>query len=200
MQGVSRQGEDASAATMTATRRPSRHEIEPLLPISWPARSTSELLTPRLYLDAVVKVLGEIELDPASSAAAQEHVKAARWFGPYNDSLSQVWNARVFLYPPIESIQQFAAKMVDSWTSGAMPEGIMLTPNSTDTAWCHHLGNACSAICFKKRRIRFIEIHGVQFVRKELPQGQLFFYFGRNVSTFTEVFGKFGSVARPYRG
>ena len=59
-----------------------------------------ENYTPAVYIEAVRRVLGEIDLDPASRRIAQETVKAKRFFTKEDDGLRQVWTGRVFLNPP----------------------------------------------------------------------------------------------------
>jgi hypothetical protein len=44
---------------------------------------------------------GRIDLDPASSPAANELISASRFFTPENNGLNQIWKARtLYLYPP----------------------------------------------------------------------------------------------------
>ena len=160
-----------------------------------------EWYTPRKYLDAAIQVMGAIDLDPASSAAAQKHVQAGRYYTMEDDGLKQRWQGRVFLHPPHAGklISSFTGKMVESWKSGDMTEGILLTVNATDTKWFQSTSAFSSAICFTQGRISFLEAWDGEVVEKTSPtHGQLFFYFGGKVELFTEVFFEFGSVVRPY--
>lgn len=156
-----------------------------------------EWYTPREYLDAVIKVMGAIELDPASSAAAQRHVQAQRHFTLDDDGLLQHWAGRVFLNPPysMPHIRNFTHKMVESFAAGSMPEGILLTNNATDTEWFHIAMNACTALCFTRGRIRFLEASEGELVEKKSPtHGQAFFYFGPHIERFAEVFSRYGTI------
>ena len=160
-----------------------------------------EWYTPRRFLDAAIAVMGEIEIDPASSEAAQAHVKAGQYFTIEMDGLSQKWTGRVFLNPPyaMPFIKQFTAKMIHSWQTGEMPEGILLTNNATDTEWFHNVLEACSAVCLTRGRICFLEASNDELIEKESPtHGQAFFYFGKNADRFTQTFSDFGSVLRRY--
>ena len=67
------------------------------------------------------------------------------------------------------------------------------THNSSDAAWFHEAASAAAAICFTRGRIRFEQEHGPADAP---PQGQAFFYFGKNVATFRKVFSAMGLVLR----
>ena len=156
-----------------------------------------EWYTPRKYLDAAVQVMGAIDLDPASSAAAQAHVKATRHFTIENDGLAQEWSGRIFLNPPyaMPFIKQFTAKMVESSASPEFIEGILLTNNATDTEWFHSALEVCSAVCFTRGRISFLEACDGELIEKPAPtHGQAFFYFGTNSEKFAAVFSAFGTI------
>lgn len=161
-----------------------------------------EWYTPRKYLDAAVRVMGAIDLDPASSPAAQKHVKAGKYFTLDNDGLMQQWTGRVFLNPPyaMPLIKQFTAKMVESVITGSMKEGILLTNNATDTEWFHQVMSVCTAICFTRGRISFLEANDGELVEKPSPtHGQAFFYFGPKLTTFVDVFADFGTIVCPHK-
>jgi len=159
-----------------------------------------EWYTPRKYLDAAIAVMGAIDLDPASSERAQEHVKAKTYYTLENNGLTKRWLGRVFLNPPygMPTIREFVNKMIESWQSGDMREGILLTNNATDTEWFHNVLEACSAsaLCLTRGRISFLESSSDgELIEKTSPtHGQAFFYFGPNIDTFAEIFSGFGAI------
>lgn len=158
-----------------------------------------EWYTPRLYLDAAIAIMGGIDLDPASSESAQGHVQAASYFTREDDGLSQRWWGRVFLNPPyaMPTVRNFAAKLVTSYVDGDIDEGILLTNNATDTEWFHMAAHACSAICFTRGRISFLQARDGELLEKKAPtHGQAFFYFGPNSHVFEKVFSQHGIVLR----
>ena len=156
-----------------------------------------EWYTPEEYLVLARKVLGGIDLDPASSTAAQETVQASQCFTKKDDGLKQPWRGCVWLNPPYAQplIAQFVAKMVDEWNAGHLTAAIMLTHNSTDTGWFHQAAASVTAICFTKGRIAFVDPKGT---RAAPTQGQAFFYFGSDVKLFVTEFSSIGFVLVPH--
>ena len=142
-----------------------------------------EWYTPAQYLDAARDVLGEIDLDPASSDKAQETVCAGDYFTEEDDGLSKEWHGRVWLNPPYAQplISEFLAKMVAEYSAGRVTAGIVLTNDCTDTAWFHETAEVADAICFTRGRISFYNAAGIG---GSPTQGQAFFYFGDDVERF----------------
>jgi ParB family chromosome partitioning protein len=154
----------------------------------------NEWYTPAEYIEMARKVLGVIDLDPASSHLANRVVKAERFFSAETDGLAQEWRGNVWMNPPYAQplISQFADKLVDEYEAGNVASAIVLTNDSTDTGWFHRLAKSSSAICFIRGRIRFISVEG----EKGTPtQGQAFFYFGQDIDIFADAFGEVGFVA-----
>ncbi len=72
-----------------------------------------EWYTPAPYINLAGKVMGGIDLDPASNGYAQETVQAEKFYTEDDDGLRQPWWGRVFLNPPFKMplVSQFAAKL-----------------------------------------------------------------------------------------
>jgi phage N-6-adenine-methyltransferase len=162
----------------------------------------TEWYTPGNILETAVEVMGAIDLDPASSEAQQAHspVKAARYFTIADNSLEQRWRGRVFCNPPYARgwIDAFVNKMISAYQAGDMTAGILLTNSSTETDWWHRGAAACDALCFPKRRIPFLKVVDGALTRGSSSPSHphTFFYFGRDVKRFQQVFGRFGLVLR----
>jgi phage N-6-adenine-methyltransferase len=155
-----------------------------------------ERYTPKLYIDKAREVLGEIDLDPATSKYAQKTVGATEYFTADDDGLERDWKGRVWLNPPYhrELAPKFINKLVAELVAGRVTEAIMLTNNSTDTEWFRTAADACDRICFTTGRIHF-EVPDAESV---LPtQGQAFFYFGTKTKEFVKVFKSVGWCVRP---
>jgi phage N-6-adenine-methyltransferase len=153
----------------------------------------NEWYTPANHIDLARQVLGEIDLDPASSDIANKTVKAAAFYSEEVNGLDKEWAGNIWLNPPYAqpAISHFADKMVAEWESGRVSAAIMLTHNYTDTAWFQKLAKAATAMCFTRGRVRFVSPAG------ELAsptQGQAFFYFGNDTEIFADVFEAVGFV------
>ena len=73
-----------------------------------------ELITPPDLVESAHTLMGGIDLDPASSRAAQEFVQADQFFTPQDDGLNcQQWHGKVYLFPPSGSY--FFDKKNDRW-------------------------------------------------------------------------------------
>lgn len=155
--------------------------------------SEEEWYTPAMYIKAAKDVLGTIDLDPASSLAAQETIQAKRFFTAEDDGLIREWPGHIWLNPPYTQplIEQFVDKLIDEYISGHITEAILLTHNYTDTAWFHKAEAMASRLCFTRGRIKFVNPEG----KEAAPtQGQAFFYLGNNPERFSEVFSAFGFI------
>jgi phage N-6-adenine-methyltransferase len=152
-----------------------------------------EWYTPAQYIEAAREVLARIDLDPASSDAAQKTVKAEHFFTANDDGLKQAWVGRIWVNPPYSQplIEQFVDKLIAELTGQNVRQAILLTHNSTDTGWFHRAAAMSPAICFTRGRVNFIRGDGFT---ASPPQGQAFFYFGDTPARFCEVFAKFGFI------
>ena len=150
-----------------------------------------EWYTPAKHLEAAREVMGEIDLDPASSEIAQVLVKAKRYYTIDDDGLTQAWSGRVWLNPPFSAgvIEKFVDKLCASWLREAVTSAILLTNNASDTAWFQQAFTWATAMCFPAGRIRFLTPSGSPGAPL---QGQVFFYFGEGASHFCDVFSRFG--------
>lgn len=90
-----------------------------------------EWYTPAKYVDAARAALGgEIDLDPASSAKANETVRAARIFTSEDDGLGREWGGRVWLNPPYakDVTAEWVRKLGDEFDAGRIEAAITPKP------------------------------------------------------------------------
>lgn len=155
----------------------------------------NEWYTPQKYIESARKVLGSINLDPASSELANKYVRAEVFYDESTDGLSQDWNGSVWMNPPYAQphIEQFMLKLSDEYFNGNISSGIALTHNYTDTKWFQYAQARADALCFTKGRIAFVNPAG----EKAAPtQGQAFFYFGKDLDSFFREFSQYGFVVK----
>ena len=152
-----------------------------------------EWYTPEEYIAAARMVLGEIDLDPASNAAAQKTVKAKRYLTPKDDGLTVEWSGRVFLNPPFKmpGIRQFVDKLCDHYAAGDVSAAILLTNDNTDTKWWQRACITATRVCLCAGRISFYNAAGDWSAP---TNGQSFFYMGNDAAKFQKVFSEHGII------
>jgi phage N-6-adenine-methyltransferase len=151
----------------------------------------NEWYTPREYIDAAVKVMGSIDLDPASCELANKVVGAKKIFTIDEDGLSKDWRGNVWLNPPYSSdlIGKFVSKLVESFRDGSVSQAIVLVNNATETQWFNNLIEPASAFVFPKGRVKFYTPNG----KTGQPlQGQAVIYYGDYPDKFLLLFERFG--------
>lgn len=177
-------GRDAGELSFRNVFKPKPHVSQSTGEIEW--------YTPPEIIEAVRDVLGKIDLDPASTAAANKIVKAKKFYTTSDDGLRKPWGGCVWLNPPysIVLIQQFVTKLIDEWNAGRVSDAIVITNNATETSWGQTLLTNCDAVCFLSGRVQFLSPEGI----KNTPlQGQMICYFGLRVVEFAAVFSLMGT-------
>jgi ParB family transcriptional regulator, chromosome partitioning protein len=159
----------------------------------------NEWYTPAKYVELARKVLGSIDLDPASHPIAQKTVKAARFFTEADDGLTKPWRGRVFCNPPYSKglITPFVDKLLSEIASGNVREAILLTHNHSDTRWFQAVLGQARRVCFTAGRLNF---YGPNSEIAAPVQGQTFHYFGTNAEKFEELISAIGAVLEPKAG
>lgn len=152
-----------------------------------------EWYTPAEYLDAARTVLGAIDLDPASTEAANQTVKASRFYTVADDGLNKPWKGRVWLNPPYArgTVDAFAVKLLEETRVGRTRAAVVLVNNATETLWCQKLMQGAAAVCFPRGRVDYLNAQG-QTVKNPL-QGQALLYFGPGIGTFCATMARVGA-------
>lgn len=154
----------------------------------------NEWYTPADYIELARKVMGGIDLDPATSEIAQETVGAKVYYTAETNGLDKPWSGRVWMNPPYASdlIGRFVDKLVSEMPN--IEQAIVLVNNATETEWFNKLVSNASAVCFPRSRVKFYMPDG----KTGAPlQGQTLLYFGENGAAFTDVFSEKGWCAIP---
>lgn len=152
----------------------------------------NEWYTPPDIIEAARQTMGSIDVDPASCKEANKVVNAAKYYTVETNGLTQRWEGNVWLNPPYnKSITEFIRALYCKVGNGEVCQACVLTNNATETAWFRGLLSMANALCFLKRRVKFITPSG----KGGSPlQGQIVTYIGKRGCRFSDVFGEFGRV------
>ena len=157
--------------------------------------ASNEWYTPVVYTEAARKVMGSIDLDPASCDEANKLVKATKIFTKEDDGLNRKWWGNVWMNPPYGRGGQdkWTSKIVKEYEDGNISQAVILVNAATDTLWFQRLWPY--NICFVKRRIKFVSLDGAP---KHSPtHGNVLVYLGRreeSISRFRNEFKRFGPI------
>jgi ParB family chromosome partitioning protein len=145
--------------------------------------------TPSEFIESARRVLGGIDLDPASCEFAQQTVRAERYYTKEDDGLAQPWGGRVYLNPPYSQPLPFIEKLINSPNVTA---AIVLKKCSASPKWAQKLLAWSDRVCFVSKRIAFVDATGMQ--RKNSDFDNAFFYGGPRPDLFTKEFSVYGIV------
>lgn len=148
--------------------------------------------TPLPIVELVIKVLGEITLDPCADDG--KHLEAGKHYTIVDDGLLQEWEGQVFMNPPFSCPGVWMKKLQAELESGRVKEAIALVPAATDTNWLSPVLKT-QPVCFWKGRIKFL---GEDYQPKRAArQSHVLIYWGENWERFKGVFEEYGFVSVP---
>lgn len=157
-----------------------------------------EYYTPTWIVEAAREVMGSIDLDPASSAKANEIVKAGDYISlPFDNGLHWFWKGNIWLNHPFsrKSNHLWIDKLLESYELGFLKQACCITYASTSEKWFQPLMDYPQ--CYFSRRVNYID--GVTGkIKKGVTKGSVVTYLGLNVEKFYTVFSKYGKVMVPY--
>lgn len=157
---------------------------------------SDEYFTPVEIIDAARRVMGAIDLDPASSAIANLRVKASRIFTLKEDGLKQQWGGAVWLNHPFgkHTNKPWIAKLCAEYGSGRVTSAISICYASTSEKWFRPLLDFPQ--CFIHQRTNYFLPDGT--LKKGVTKGSVVTYFGQDLQRFAREFSKIGTVKVPY--
>jgi phage N-6-adenine-methyltransferase len=176
---------------------PKRNPVAAVEVAAVPVRDGDEWFTPEHIIKAARRVLGGIDLDPASCSAANTIVGALLYYSPERgtDGLEMEWWARaVWLNPPYSDTGRWVEKLITEHQAGRVQEAIVLVNAKTETAWFDLLFEHAS-ICFIRGRLSFVAGDGGDSSTGRC--GSVAAYLGQPgpmADLFRDVFGELGRV------
>lgn len=184
--------------------------------------NSNEHYTPPEYIEAARRVMGGIDLDPASAKTVNdETVKAGSIYTIEDNGLSKNWGGRVWLNPPGGRIGNRSSAAVwwqrlsIMWGTGYVEQAIFLGFSIEILATAQQCDRwpGDFPFCVPRRRIKFLTQCGTQFVEGESPtHSNIIVYLPPHsskpntagdtvkrsiaVEKFAQEFGEFGRVRR----
>lgn len=154
---------------------------------------TNEWYTPSRYIESARRVMGSIDLDPASCEAAQGVVKATRYYTEVDDGLSanQPWYGNVWLNPPYgRSGPKFVARALEEYEVGKVNQVVLiLNGYSFQTNWFRPLFDY--PILWHHGRVSFWNEGETNNSPNHAPA---IVYLGLDIEAFAKEFGQYGTV------
>lgn len=155
------------------------------------AGSGDEWYTPEAIILMAREVLGQIDLDPASSVKANEIVNAAKYYTIVDDGLTKEWKGRIWLNPPYSNARAFVEKCVEEFEAGNVQHACILVNAKTETQWFQPLWEY--TVCFVEGRIKFID--GTTMDTASTGRSaSVVAYLGNRRERFHTMFSRFGKV------
>ena len=165
---------------------------------------TSEWVTPQGLISSVRSVMGNIDLDPASSELANERVQARMWHGEDDDGLKSEWAGCVWLAPPPVPpegvpkgrwIGQWVSRLLHWVSSGAVTQAVLMVEPVLSEEWMQDALKQATAVCLCEGALPF-DVHGDEGV--ETKNGKrVLLYFGHRSGAFADEMEPYGVVLVP---
>lgn len=151
-----------------------------------------EYYTPPEIIEAARVCMGGIDLDPASSHAANVTVKAGTIYTIEDDGLSVNWFGNVWVNHPFgrKTNTPWINKLVAEWTAGRITQACNITFAATSEQWFQPLLKQPQ--CFLCPRTNYLLPDGT--VYKGVTKGSVVTYFGTNVERFARAFKNLGTI------
>ena len=163
---------------------------------------SSDWYTPPEYIEAARQALGgTIDLDPATSPAAQVNVKARSTCYANEDGLARVWAGAVFCNPPTPP-RLWWEKLARAYVAGAVPRAVFIAYSleqlSQSQRWAELAGLPSmldGLVCIPRRRIAYLRsVDGRLAKGSAPPHASAIVGLGIDRRTFAAAFGGFGRV------
>lgn len=151
-----------------------------------------EYYTPKPIVEAARLTMGTIDLDPASSLAANESISATDFFTEQCDGLSRMWHGNVWMNHPFARGQNhlWIDKLVSEFESSRVQQACCITFASTSEKWFRPL--LFRPQCFLYGRTNYLLPNGE--VLRGCTKGSVVTYFGPYPDRFRRFFQPLGAI------
>lgn len=156
---------------------------------------SDEWATPPIYIEAARRVMGSIDLDPASNPLAQQIVKAGEILTKNEDGLRYRWRGNIWLNPPFGGVSgEFVSHLIREYEAGHVKQAVVCVNNhSTDSIWYQPLKQF--PCCIPHHRPNFVGGARDSGGTDTSPnKGISFTYIGSNQHLFIKEFSVFGAI------
>lgn len=163
---------------------------------------SDEWYTPSKIVEAARRVLGTIDLDPASCPKANETIRATHFYSRQVDGLAEphVWTGRVSINPPYGGLaQRFVEKLFRELDAGRTIEAIALfNANSMSSQWFDTVYTRADSLMVTRGRLEFQPGDPTQAFSSPTT-GSVIAYFGPRTDRFADEFRVHGNILIPER-
>lgn len=149
-----------------------------------------EWYTPIEIVNMAREVMGEIDLDPASSVKANVLIGAKKFYS--ERGLDERWFGNIWLNHPFsrEDNKTWIWKLIDGYGIGDIKQACCITFAATSEQWFRPLLQFKQ--CFIHGRTNYYLPDGTK--KKGVTKGSVVTYLGENEDKFIEVFSQIGTV------
>ena len=149
----------------------------------------NEWHSPAIAVEPARLVMGGIDLDPASCAAANAFIDADRYYDQEEDGLEQQWFGRCWINPPYGKLAPLVARRFREFYPGPVTMACWLLSNHHEsTQWFHDLvAGLDHIICKPWRRLPFGG-------KKDPAHGSMIVGFGVDPDRFRDAFKALGRI------
>lgn len=155
---------------------------------------SEEWYTPPEYVEPFRRIVGGIDLDPASCDLANHHIRARQIYTRDDEGLKQPWYGRVWLNPPYTaagSAWDWARRLCKEYEAGNVASAAMLVNAYIGNPAWKRIWRTADAACLVDHRICFIDHEAIQQNRP--TKHNIIVYFGPAAEAFCEAYQVHGT-------
>jgi hypothetical protein len=158
--------------------------------------SKTEYYTPPAIIEAARATMGGIDLDPASSEAANMTVRAKHYFTEKQDGLNRIWVAQtLWMNHPFSRTgnKLWINRLINHYRFRSLEQACCITFACTSEAWFAPL--FAFPQCYLRPRTNYLLPNGE--VLRGVTKGSVVTYLGPNKAAFAQNFAGLGAVMVP---